>query len=93
MIKTISEGKIDGSAIIIESVDDIYKKDIVDKVVIIQKLDPKLLSHLFSVRGIILEEGSILSHVAIFLREVNIPCKIIPNAKKVYKQGEKIYLE
>lgn len=90
MIKTISEGQIEGIVIIINSVKDIHGKAISNKVVITKELDQKLLSHLFNVKGIIVEEGSLLSHVSIFCREANIPCKIIHNATKIYKDGDEI---
>jgi pyruvate kinase len=93
MIKTISEGQIEGIVIIIDSIKDIHGKAISNKVVITKELDQKLLSHLFTVKGIIVEEGSLLSHVSIFCREANIPCKLIDNATKIYKDGDTIKID
>ena len=93
MIKTISEGQIEGIVIIIDSIKDIHGKAISNKVVITKELDQKLLSHLFTVKGIIVEEGSLISHVSIFCREANIPCMLIDNATKIYKDGDTIKID
>ena len=93
MTKTISEGSIEGIILIVNSIEDISKINLNDKIIVTKRLDSQLLSYLFDVKGIIVEEGSLLSHVAIFLREASIPCKLIPDATKIYKQGDKIKID
>ena len=93
MIQTISEGEITGIAIVIDSITDIFGIDLRDKVIIIKRLDQELLSNLFDIKGIIVEDGGFLSHTSIFLREANIPCKRIKDATKIYVDGISVELK
>ena len=40
-------------------------------------------------RGIIVEEGGTLSHIAIYARELGIPCIRLPNATKLIPAGSR----
>jgi len=93
MIQTISEGEITGIAIVIDSITDIFGIDLRDKVIIIKRLDQELLSNLFDIKGIIVEDGGFLSHTSIFLREANISCKRIKDATKIYVDGISVELK
>lgn len=83
-------GKIEGIIKIIKSEKDLaFSKN---KIIVIKEVTLKILPRLHNVKGIIVEKGSKLSHITIFLREIGIPMVRIPNALKKYKDKEKVNL-
>jgi len=86
-MEILSEGKIEGEVILISSKDDL-NKDIKGKIIVSKKITLDMLHKLYNVKGIIVEEGTKLSHVALFIREINIPYVRIDSAMKKYKSGE-----
>jgi rifampicin phosphotransferase len=83
----LASGKIKGEVIIISSKKDI-NKDISGKVIVAKEITLEILPKMYDVKGVVVENGSILSHVSIFLREIGIPMVKIKNATKIYKTGE-----
>lgn len=83
----LSNGKIYGECIVFD-LDSFDDKIITDKIIVIKEITLEILPKLYSVKGIIVENGSILSHTSIILREIGIPMVKIKNATKIYKTGE-----
>jgi len=87
MIEILSPGRIHGEVKIITSFEQLVKEDLSGKVVVIKEITPKESVYLYNANGIIVEQGCLLSHVAIFAREINLPCIKVENATSVYKEG------
>lgn len=82
----LSNGKICGECIVINS--KIPENiNLNNKIIVIKEVTLDILPKLYFVKGIIVENGSVLSHVSIFLREIDIPMVKIKNATKIYKTG------
>ncbi len=64
--------------------------DISNKIVVVETTNPFMAPQLVNSIGLIVESGGLLSHTAIFARELNIPCVRIENATKLFKNGQKI---
>ncbi len=92
MCEVLSPGKIEGILYFIHSISDLKNIDITDKIIVIKELDVNTLLYLYGAKGVIIERGSFLSHVAIFLRESKIPCRIISNITNKYNHLDKIIL-
>lgn len=84
MVEVLSPGKIEGETIIILSKKDL-NKNISNKIIVSKEISLDMLSKMYVVKGIIVENGSVLSHVSIFLREIGIPMVKIKDATKIYK--------
>lgn len=89
-IEILINGKIEGIIKIINSEKDL--KNIKNKVIVIKEIPLEILPKLHQVKGIIVEKGSKLSHITIFLREIGIPMIKINDALKKYKDNEKIII-
>lgn len=92
LIEVLALGKIEGEVIIILSKNDL-NKTISGKVIIAKEITLDMLPKMYNVKGVIVENGSVLSHVSIFLREIGIPMVKIKNATKLYKTGTIINLK
>jgi len=90
MIEILSKGKISGKVIIINSLEDLKQKEISGKIIVIKEITLKHLTDLYDVKGIIVENGSLLSHTYIFIREIGVPCIKQENALKLYKENQNI---
>ena len=86
LVEVLSPGKIEGETIIILSKKDL-DKNISNKIIVSKEISLDMLSKMYVVKGIIVENGSVLSHVSIFLREIGIPMVKIKDATKIYKTG------
>lgn len=84
LVEVLSPGKIEGETIIILSKKDL-NKNISNKIIVSKEISLDMLSKMYVVKGIIVENGSVLSHVSIFLREIGIPMVKIKDATKIYK--------
>ncbi len=85
-----SEGEVEGQVIQ-------YQKDkVVDysnKIIIFKNIDPGMVSLISQAKGIIIEEGGILSHGAIIAREMRIPAIIgVQGVSNKVKDGQNIRL-
>jgi phosphohistidine swiveling domain-containing protein len=89
-IETLINGKIEGIIKIVKTEKDF--KNIKNKVIVIKEIPLEILPKLYQVKGIIVEKGSKLSHITIFLREIGIPMIKINDALKKYKDNEKIII-
>jgi phosphohistidine swiveling domain-containing protein len=88
MIEILSNGKISGNIIIINSIFDLKNKDITNKIIVTKELTLEMLTDIYNVKGIIVENGNLLSHIFIFLREIGIPCIKQENATRNYKEND-----
>jgi phosphohistidine swiveling domain-containing protein len=88
MIEVLSPGRIYGKVKIIRDINQLKEEDISGKVIVIEKVTTAESIYLYNVNGIIVEVGSKLSHVAIFAREIGLPCVKIENAMELYKDGD-----
>lgn len=92
-------GNIKGTAFIITAQDNLLKKikeisKIKDPILIAEQTIPSYLPLIKKAKGIITNEGGILSHAAIVSREYKVPALIGTKiATQIFKQGEKIILD
>jgi|GEM_PF-5383439 len=63
------------------------------KVVVLDMLIPTISPEFVDAKGIIVEKGGILSHSAIFARELNISCIRLKDATKILRNRQKIILD
>lgn len=92
MDQILSPGKIEGILYFIKSFNELKNLDLSDKIIVVKRLDENSLLSIFGAKGVIVEEGSFLSHVSIFLRESNIPCRLISNITEKYNHLDIIKL-
>jgi len=62
--------------------------DVKGKVLVTRSTDPGWTVLFPLLKGIIIEEGGLLSHASIVAREFGIPCVILPNALKIFKETD-----
>ncbi|MDD3177914.1 MAG: PEP-utilizing enzyme [Candidatus ainarchaeum sp.] len=84
------KGNIFGKCVLFNNLEDLDKVNLNNKVLVIEELNLNILPYLSKVNGIIVEKGSFLSHIFIFLREINIPVVKIKNATKIYSVNQLI---
>ncbi len=93
--KGCSGGQVRGTAVVVHSIHEWAEKspDLNDKILVIRSLDPGWSHVLLSARGLITEQGSILSHVAILCREYGIPAVFgVEGALEAIQSGQIIEL-
>ena len=84
-----SLGIVEGEAIVITNPSD--NLDTTGKILIAKSTDPGWVFLMANAKGIIAEQGSLLSHTAIVSRELRIPSVVgIPHITKVVKTGDRI---
>ena len=92
-------GNIKGTAFIITAQDNLLKKikeiyKIKDPILIAEQTIPSYLPLIKKSKGIITNEGGILSHAAIVSREYKVPALIGTKiATQIFKQGEEIIID
>ncbi|GEM_PF-1646248 len=91
-IDILINGKITGVCVVIDSISDFNTKDIKNKIIVIKKITLDILPNFYDVKGIIVEEGTLLSHVSIFIREIGVPMVKIEDALKKYKDNDIVSL-
>ena len=67
--------------------------DMGDSIVVIKKTDPMITPFILSAKGLIIEIGGNLSHSAVLVRELGIPCVRLENATTVLKNGQNVRLD
>jgi phosphohistidine swiveling domain-containing protein len=87
----LSPGKIKNEVILILSKEDL-NKNIKNKVIVVKKITLDILPKLYDVKSIIIENGTKLSHISIFTREIGIPMIKIKDATNKNKNKNKINL-
>ena len=87
-----SLGIVKGEAIVIEDANNTI--DVHDKIIITKSTDPGWVFLLEKCKGIIAEQGSILSHTAIISRELHKPAIVnVKDATKIIKTGDFLELD
>lgn len=88
-----SPGKVEATAKIISSKEDIHKIS-PGEIMVAIGTDFDLIEIMNISGGIITEEGGLLSHAAVVSRELNKPCLIgVSDATKKFKDGDRIMLD
>ena len=59
-----------------------------NEIIVANELTPLDALRILQSKGVIVEKGGFLSHVAIYCRELGIPCVRIENATKVLEEGD-----
>lgn len=86
-----SKGIITAPAIVMESLD--FRKDYQNKILVTKATDPGWTVIFPLLKGIITEQGGMLSHTSIISRELGIPCVVkIKNATEIIETGQTIYM-
>jgi len=87
-----SEGIVEGEVLIVETIQDL--PNLQNKILITKMTDPGWIYALMQAKGVIAEQGSLLSHTAIISRELGIPSIVnVPHVTKVLQTGEKIEMD
>lgn len=86
--------KIVGECVVLKGDLKNFNTDIKDKIVICEVTTARDIDYLKSVKALIVDNGGILCHSAIFSREFKIPCLMgCVNATKYFKTGNKIEID
>lgn len=75
-----SQGLVRGQALVVEDVSSVSLEESIGKIIVTKMTDPGWVYLLMQAKGIVAEQGSLLSHTAIISRELGIPS--IVNLKK-----------
>ena len=83
-----SRGIATGRVILLDNLNDAAREKTENVIVVSEMISPSITTLPTNVKGIITDEGGILSHAAIIARELRIPC-IVGTAKatSVLKEG------
>ena len=88
-----SQGKVSGTARIIEDIKDITKIQKGD-ILVVKYLDPAWTSKYGIIKGIVSEGGGILSHAAVIAREYGIPAVMgVRDATAIINNGKEITID
>ena len=88
----ISKGVVEGEVIVIDKVD--LSIDTTDKIIVTKMTDPGWIFLIKNCKGLIVEQGSLLSHTAIVSRELKKPAVVnVKNAMQVLKTGDIVRLD
>ena len=90
MIERLSPGRINGQVVTISSLEDLKQKEISEKIIVTKEITLEYLTELYDVKGIIVENGSLLSHIFIFIREIGVPCIKQENAQQIYHENQNV---
>jgi pyruvate,water dikinase len=87
-----SKGNVKGTAIVMETLH--FNNDYTDKILITRATDPGWTVIFPLLKGIITEQGGLLSHASIIARELGIPCVVkVNDATKLIRSGQKIEID
>ena len=87
----VSGGIVKGNSAIVKTLNDKIKPG---SILIFKLTDTECIPLMRNAKGLIVEEGGILSHAAIVSRELGIPCIVgARNARKIIGQGNNIILD
>ena len=87
-----SKGLVEGEVLIVEKLQDL--PNLQDKILITKMTDPGWVYVLMQAKGVIAEQGSLLSHTAIISRELGIPSIVnVPHVTQILQTGEKIKMD
>lgn len=86
-----SSGTAEGEVEIVGSPDDRVNPD---KILVFEFTDTNFVPIMKKAKGIITNEGGMLSHAAVVSRELNIPAVVgVKNATKLLKNGQKVFMD
>ncbi|CQR24354.1 phosphoenolpyruvate synthase [Streptococcus varani] len=87
-----SKGLVRGRVLVVDSLQDL--SDVRGKILITKMTDPGWVYALMQAKGVIAEQGSLLSHTAIISRELGIPSIVnVPNVTKILQSGQHIEMD
>ena len=87
-----SKGKVKGKTIVMETLN--FNNNYTDKILITRATDPGWTVIFPLLKGVITEQGGLLSHASIIARELGIPCIVkVPDATKLIKSGQQIEMD
>ena len=85
----VSEGIVEGEVLVIDEPN--LSIDATDKIIVTKMTDPGWVFLIKNCKGIIAQQGSLLSHTAIISRELNKPAIVnVKNVLQLVKTGEKV---
>ena len=88
----ISKGIVEGEVLVINEVD--LGIDTSDKIIVTKMTDPGWIFLIKNCKGLIVEQGSLLSHTAIVSRELKKPAVVnVKNAMQILKTGDIVRLD
>jgi pyruvate,water dikinase len=91
--KAASSGKVSGKVKVIKRYDDIFNVETGD-IIVAEALHPDITPVCLKIRGIIVQESSILQHACIIAREFRIPCIVnVKDCLDIFKDNEIIELD
>ena len=68
--------------------------DVKDKILVCRNTDPGWIYLIMQAKGIIAEQGSVLSHTAIIARELGVPAVVgLPHATRLFTNGETVEVD
>ena len=87
-----SKGVVEGEVLIVESIQDL--PNLQNKILVTKMTDPGWIYALMQAKGVIAEQGSLLSHTAIISRELGFPSIVnVPHVTKFLQTGERIEMD
>jgi pyruvate,water dikinase len=91
--KPASPGKVFGKIKVINKYEDINNIEYGD-IVVAEAIHPDMSFICLKIKGIIVQEGSLLQHACIIAREFHIPCIVkVKDCTKIFKNGEIVELD
>ncbi|OQX51053.1 hypothetical protein B5M47_02035 [candidate division CPR3 bacterium 4484_211] len=88
-----SRGQLKEAEVVVMNTLDL-EVDVKNKVLVTQATDPGWTIIFPLLKGVITEQGGMLSHASVVARELRLPCIVaVPNATKVLKTGDKIEMD
>lgn len=90
--KGTAKGKVEAEVIVVTSLD--YTLDYRNKILVTTATDPGWTVIFPLLKGVITEQGGLLSHASIIARELGIPCLVqVSNATTRLQTGEKVKID
>lgn len=91
--KAASLGKVSGKVRVIKKYDDISNVESGD-IIVAEALHPDITPVCLKIKGIIVQESSILQHACIIARELHIPCIVnVRDCLDIFKDNEIVELD
>lgn len=86
-----SKGEVEGQVLLVDDIKNL--EDVSGKILVTKMTDPGWVYALMQAKGVIAEQGSLLSHTAIISRELGIPAVVnVPHVTSDLQNGEVIWM-
>ena len=86
-----SKGEVEGQVLLVDDIKNLG--DVSGKILVTKMTDPGWVYALMQAKGVIAEQGSLLSHTAIISRELGIPAVVnVPHVTSDLQNGEVIWM-